>query len=126
MNSIRCIFVATSLGVLALTMGCSKDAATTGSATISVESTADTCDVGTTTTAAGSVTFSVENTGSESTEFYVYADDGETVVGEVEDIGPTLTRDLTLSLDAGSYVTACKPGMTGDGIRGELTVTEAE
>lgn len=66
---------------------------------------------------AGVTTFSVENTGSRTTEFSVYAEDGTTIVGEVENIGPGLTRDLTVTLDAGSDITACTPGWTGEGIR---------
>ena len=44
-------------------------------------------------------------------------------MGEVENIGPGLSRDLHVELPAGTYETACKPGMIGDGIRGAFTVT---
>ncbi|MGH3465734.1 MAG: iron uptake system protein EfeO, partial [Kribbellaceae bacterium] len=71
---------------------------------------------------AGTSTFSVTNGGSKVTEFYVYAE-GDRVMGEVENIGPGLKRDLIVELPAGSYQTACKPGMVGDGIRGDLKVT---
>ena len=53
---------------------------------------------------AGSITFTVENTGSQTTEFYVYEQDGTTIVGEVENIGPGLSRDLTVDLTEGTYV----------------------
>ncbi len=71
----------------------------------------------------GTVEFAVTNGGSAVTEFYVYGD-GERVLGEVENIGPGLTRTVHIELpEPGTYATACKPGMVGDGIRGELTVT---
>ena len=46
-------------------------------------------------------------------------------MGEVENIAPGLTRELLVELPAGTYETACKPGMIGNGIRGALTVTGA-
>jgi len=80
------------------------------------------CEVARSSLAAGTHTFAVTNTGSQVTEFYVYAP-GDRIVGEVENIGPSLTRDLTVELPAGQYETACKPGQVGRGIRGKLTVT---
>lgn len=94
-----------------------------GGTLITVSSTADACTLSSTTAAAGPVTFTITNDGSEATEFYVYAQDGTTVVSELENIGPAITRDLSVDLEAGSYLTACKPGMTGDGIRAPFTVT---
>ena len=38
-------------------------------------------------------------------------------MGEVENIAPGLSRDLHVELPAGTYETACKPGMIGKGIR---------
>jgi len=73
--------------------------------------------------AAGSVTFVVQNLGSQLNEFYVYDKAGANIVVEVESGGPGLTGELTAQLAAGSYITACKPGGTGNGIRGTLTVT---
>ncbi|WP_098483078.1 hypothetical protein [Georgenia soli] len=65
---------------------------------------------------------SVTNDGTEPTEFYLYEEDGQQVVGEVENIGPGLTRELKVNAVAGMYQTACKPGMVGDGIRAPFTV----
>ncbi|MBJ7453891.1 MAG: peptidase M75, partial [Blastococcus sp.] len=45
------------------------------------------------------------------------------VMAEVENIAPGLSRPLLVELPAGEYEIACKPGMTGDGIRNPLTVT---
>jgi iron uptake system component EfeO len=90
---------------------------------ITVTSTDDACDLSATTAIEGKLAFEVTNEGSKPTEFYLYAD-GEEIVGEVEDIGPGLTRTLTVDdVTAGDYVTACKPGMTGDGIRADFEVT---
>jgi iron uptake system component EfeO len=98
------------------------DAAGKGADAIAVTAADDVCDVATVDLDAGTHRFAVTNTGSKVTEFYVYAD-GDRVVGEVENIAPGVARDLLVQLPAGSYQTACKPGMTGDGIRTTLTVS---
>jgi iron uptake system component EfeO len=90
---------------------------------VSVTSTDDSCDVSTTTAPAGTLTFEVANTGSEVTEFYLLGEDGTRIVGEVENIGPGLSRNLVVTAPEGRYYTACKPGMTGKGIRAGFTVT---
>lgn len=82
----------------------------------------ETCDVATAELAAGTHRFTVTNSGSKVTEFYVYAE-GDRVMAEVENIAPGVARDLLVELPAGDYETACKPGMVGDGIRSDLTVT---
>jgi len=92
---------------------------------IPVRSTADTCEVGADEAPSGNLVFEVTNDGSEVTEFYLLADDGLRIIGEVENIGPGLTRNLVVQAGPGSYVTACKPGMVGDGIRGTFTVTDS-
>ena len=107
--------------------GCSPTTktASTGTATpeITVDASDTGCAVSTAKVAAGSYTFVVTNTGSKVTEFYVYGD-GERVLGEAENISPGLQRRLDIRFDRpGTYQTACKPGMTGDGIRGDFTVT---
>ena len=66
---------------------------------------------------------SITNNGTKVTEFYVYGE-GERVMGEVENISPGLQRKLIVQLtEPGTYQTACKPGMIGDGLRGDFTVT---
>nr|WP_198428394.1 iron uptake system protein EfeO [Nocardia bovistercoris] len=81
------------------------------------------CVVANTSAETGTVTFSITNNGTKVTEFYVYGA-GDRVIGEVENIGPGLTRKLIVSVsDPGTYQTACKPGMVGDGIRHDFTVT---
>jgi iron uptake system component EfeO len=97
-----------------------------GSGKITITSTDDACDVSAKTAPAGNLVFSVKNAGTKVTEFYLYAADGKRIVGEVENVGPGLTRALTVRAPAGSYVTACKPGMKGAGIRDRFTVTKSK
>ena len=111
--------------VVPIAAGCTGSAPASGAAgSIAVESTATECRVSPNQAPSGTITFSVKNSGDAETEFYLLASDGVKVVGEVEDIGPGLTRDLVVQAQPGSYLTACKPGMTGDGIRAPFTVTD--
>ncbi|GAB3769261.1 iron uptake system component EfeO [Nocardioides ginsengisegetis] len=93
--------------------------------TILVTSTDDACDVSPLDAPSGTLTFEVTNDGSEVTEFYLYAEDGQRILGEVENVGPKLSRELTVSVAPGTYVTACKPGMKGTGIRADFTVSDS-
>ena len=92
---------------------------------MSVSSTDDACDVSAQKAPSGNLVFNVKNDGSKVTEFYLLGEDGLRIVGEVENIGPGLTRDLVVKAVPGTYVTACKPGMVGDGIRNPFTVTDS-
>jgi iron uptake system component EfeO len=120
----RAAAVTTTLLFAGLT-GCAKD--TPGAAPgdtagpVTVKATDSECTLSTAEVKSGTSTFSVSNGGSKVTEFYVYAD-GDRVMGEVENIGPGLKRDLIVELPTGKYQAVCKPGMVGDGIRGDLTV----
>ncbi|MFJ1760448.1 iron uptake system protein EfeO [Amycolatopsis sp. NPDC088138] len=90
---------------------------------IKVEASDTACNVSVNTAAAGNVTFEITNKGSKVTEFYLYAE-GDRILGEVENIAPGLNRRLIVEAsDAGKYQTACKPGMAGNGIRGDFTIT---
>jgi iron uptake system component EfeO len=89
---------------------------------IAVKASDTACEVGKSTLDAGTHVFAVSNSGSKVTEFYVYAA-GDRVMGEVENITPGLSRELRVELPAGTYQTACKPGMIGTGIRNDLTVS---
>ncbi len=100
--------------------------ATAASRTISVTSSDDACDLSADSAPSGTLTYRVKNTGSKVTEFYLYAEDGQRIVGEVENVGPGITRELVVRLDAGTYIPACKPGMTGKGIRSTFTVTKSK
>ncbi|MEV4724518.1 iron uptake system protein EfeO [Micromonospora humida] len=90
--------------------------------TVKVKATDSVCEVDVTELDAGQATFTVTNSGSKVNEFYVYAA-GDRVMGEVENIAPGLSRELRVELPAGTYETACKPGMSGRGIRGALKVS---
>jgi len=93
-----------------------------GGRTIAVEATDTACMPAKTDLQAGKVTFAVHNTGTKVTELYVYAM-GDSVKGEVENVGPGTTRNLTVTLGAGHYQLACKPGQSGTGIRADIVVT---
>ncbi|WP_347354277.1 iron uptake system protein EfeO [Intrasporangium sp.] len=99
--------------------------ASSGPRELAVTSTDSTCDVSAQQAPSGNLVFTVKNDGSKVTEFYLLGQDGLRIVGEVENIGPGLTRDLVVTTAAGSYFTACKPGMAGDGIRSTFTVTDS-
>lgn len=107
--------------------GCVPNApqgAAAGSSTIGVSSTESECQVSTATTASGPVTFEVTNDGERTTEFYVLAEDGLRIIGEVENIAPGASRTLTIVAQPGSYTTVCKPGMVGEGVgQAGFTVT---
>lgn len=98
---------------------------TAGTGPISVEASDTACTVERTEAAAGTIAFTVRNTGSKVNEFYVYGE-GDQVVGEVANLTPGLTRTFHVEVATpGMYQTACKPGMKGKGIRGDFTVTGA-
>ncbi|GIG28652.1 iron uptake system protein EfeO [Cellulomonas marina] len=96
-----------------------------GTGTVTVSSTADACELSEDTAPSGTLRFTVVNDGSDVTEFYLLAEDGLRVVSEVENVGPGLSRDLVVQVAPGTYVAQCKPGMVGDGIRSDFTVTDS-
>ena len=115
--------LAPAAALLALGLGlgaCSSDEAS-GPA-IAVTSSNSECQVAQTTLPAGNYTFRVQNTGNQATEVYVYGV-GDKVVAEKENIGPGTSANFSVTLAAGQYQIACKPGQTGNGIRRPLTVT---
>lgn len=121
---------AVAVAVLPVTLAaCTDNAAPSSSAgaagPIQVTSTSDACKVSTASAKSGNLTFAVQNDGDRVTEFYLLAEDGLRILGEVENIGPGLTRNLLVTVPAGKYTTACKPGMEGDGIRAGFEVTES-
>ncbi|ARJ07592.1 lipoprotein [Cnuibacter physcomitrellae] len=98
--------------------GCVANTPAGGSAGggIAVTSSSTDCAVGAASAPSGPVTFTVTNSGDQVTEFYLLADDGLRIVGEIENIGPGISRDLVVQAQPGDYFTVCKPGMVGDGI----------
>jgi iron uptake system component EfeO len=94
-----------------------------GPSEIAVTASDTACELSGTENATGPSTFVITNNGTKVTEFYVYGE-GERVMGEVENISPGLQRKLIVQLsEPGTYQTACKPGMVGDGIRSDFKVT---
>ncbi|TFD68836.1 iron uptake system protein EfeO [Cryobacterium ruanii] len=117
------------VGVLGVSLlsGCVANNQAASHTAITVDSSAADCAISANEAPAGSIRFTVTNSGDQVTEFYLLADDGLRIVGEAENIGPGLSRDLVVQLDAGSYFTACKPGMTGDGVgKAEFTATKTD
>ncbi|MBD3913168.1 EfeM/EfeO family lipoprotein [Nocardioides hwasunensis] len=106
--------------------GDSAGGATTDARKLTVDSSSDACTLSATEAPAGTLTFDVTNSGDQVTEFYLLGEDGLRIVAEVENVGPSISRALTVNAPAGSYVTACKPGMTGEGIRADFTVTASD
>ena len=99
----------------------STNAGGSGAITVSASDTA--CELSASTAQAGTVTFDISNVGTKINEFYVYAA-GDRIVSEVENITPGLRRQLKVEItEPGTFTTACKPGMVGDGIRSDFTVT---
>jgi iron uptake system component EfeO len=100
-----------------------SDAGGNKPAEITVTATDTECTLSSTSAVTGPSTFVITNNGTKVTEFYVYGE-GERVMGEVENVSPGLQRQLVVQLtQPGKYQTACKPGMIGDGIRNDFTVT---
>lgn len=130
-RALACVTVATAALVLgACTDNTKETASSAGSGgadatTVTVNDTGTACELSKTEAPSGNIVFAVKNTGSEVSEFYLLASDGKAIIGEVENIGPGLSRDLVVRAEPGSYVTACVPGMKGDGHRGKFTVTDS-
>lgn len=126
--------VTTLLLASPLLAACTENATPAGSSAsgspnaraLTVDSSADACTLSATDAPAGTLTFDVTNSGTQVTEFYLLGEDGLRIVAEVENVGPSITRALTVNAAAGKYITACKPGMTGEGIRADFTVTESD
>ena len=123
------VSVAVGAAALLVLSGCvANDPAGDGAAAtaLTVDSSADECVVSAAEAPSGAVSFSIENTGDQVTEFYLLADDELRIIGEVENIGPGITRDLVVQARPGDYFTVCKPGMIGAGIgKAAFTVTDS-
>lgn len=118
-----------AIGVGALAACAEKEGGDTGggaTAPIAVTSSNDECELASSEAQTGPVRFTVENAGDKVTEFYVFGEDNR-VLGEVENIGPGLKGTLTVDIASpGDYRVACKPGMVGRGIEGEISVNGEE
>lgn len=82
------------------------------------------CTVSEDTAEAGTSTFEVENSSGAPLAFFVLAPNGGRVYASRDNIMPGSTADLTVSLNPGTYATACKLGWRGPDIGpAEFTVT---
>jgi iron uptake system component EfeO len=105
--------------------GCTSNTRAGSSQSLKVTASATTCEVGRSTAPSGALSFNVTNTDTRVNEFYLLANDGLRILGEVENIGPGITRNLVVQAAPGEYFTVCKPGMVGDGLRSKFTVTDS-
>ncbi|HKX14048.1 MAG TPA: iron uptake system protein EfeO [Propionibacteriaceae bacterium] len=131
----RALVLASSCAILGLPMlaGCTENtqtgssgaSATANPRALTVQATDSECKLSATSAPSGTLTFAVTNGGAKVTEFYLYGEDGKRIIGEVENIGPGITRELVLEVEPGNYITACKPGMAGDGIRAPFSVSDS-
>ena len=89
-------------------------------APVSVTSTDDSCDLSADSAPAGTVTFASPTAARRSPSSTSTRADGKRIVGEVENIGPGLQGTLIVTAGQGTYLTSCKPGMSGEGHPGRL------
>jgi iron uptake system component EfeO len=127
MNNSSYVRAAIVIAMVVTGAGCTKNESSTdgGAPTLNVTSTDDACNVSAVEAPSGNIVFNVTNAGSQVTEFYLLAEDGLRILGEVENIGPGISRKMVVQASPGSYLTACKPGMTGSGIRAKFAVTDS-
>jgi iron uptake system component EfeO len=121
----RALIAAAALGLLALFVaacGGSSDKAPAGSKEMTFTLTDAGCDPHNANAPAGPINFQVENGGTGSvTELEVL--DGETILGERENITEGLNGSFSLTLEEGEYTIRCNGGTEEDGtlkVTGEL------
>ena len=123
-------------GVIAAALvlaGCVPNAPAGGATAITVAITDDACDLSAATAAAGNITFDLTNSGTDTNEFEILAEDQLRIVGEKENVVAGATTTYTAHLQPGTYYTACKFQMVGAPIglaeftvTGEATVADAD
>ncbi|MFF4208139.1 iron uptake system protein EfeO [Streptomyces sp. NPDC001796] len=125
MRAVRLSVVTAAATAAALTAvtGCTEKSTAEGSdRAIRVTATDSKCEVSRKEFPAGHVEVAVENKGAKVTEVYLLFPD-DRIVAERENIGPGTKQTVTAEVKAGDYQIACKPGMTGKGIRQTVTAT---
>jgi iron uptake system component EfeO len=118
---VRTLSIAVGVGLITLlAAGCgSSDEAPKGAKKMSFELTDAGCVPNRAKAPAGPIVFEVENAGASAvTELEVL--DGETILGEVENLSDGLSGSFSLTLEQGEYTLYC-PG--GDEEKGTLTVS---
>lgn len=124
-TSRRILGAVAAAGAAALVLsGCVAKTDVAAGAAFDVSSTDSECAVSAATAKSGTLTFDVKNESAQTSEFYLLAEDGLRIVGEVENIAPSASRTLTVVAQPGEYFTLCKPGMVGEGVgKSSFTVT---
>ncbi|WP_394194212.1 iron uptake system protein EfeO [Microbacterium foliorum] len=124
-TSRRILGAVAAAGAAALVLsGCVAKSDVAAGASFDVSSTDSACAVSAATAQSGTLTFDVKNDSAQTSEFYLLAEDGLRIVGEVENIAPSASRTLTVVAQPGEYFTLCKPGMIGEGVgKSAFTVT---
>jgi iron uptake system component EfeO len=119
---VRAALIVAALGALALffaACGSSDDETTAGATAMAFKLTDAGCDPHNAKAPAGPINFEVENDGSGSvTELEIL--DGETILGEKENLTEGLSGSFSLTLEEGEYILRCNGGSEEDGT---LTVT---
>lgn len=104
--------------------GCVAKSDLADTSALTVSSTDGECAVSGAKATSGTLSFEVTNDSAQVSEFYLLAEDGLRIVGEVENIAPSASRTLTVVAQPGDYFTLCKPGMLGAGVgKTAFTVT---
>ena len=117
---VRILSIALGAGLSpALAAGCgSSEDSPAGAKTLSFELTDAGCNPHDAKAPAGPITFEVEGASSSVTELEVL--DGETILGEKENITEGLSGSFSLTLEEGEYTLRCNGGSEEDGT---LTIT---
>jgi iron uptake system component EfeO len=115
---VRALIAAAALGLVALFVaacGSSGDDAPAGSKQLTFELTDEGCEPKQVTAPAGPIDFKVENGGTTKySELEIV--DGETILGERENITEGLSASFSLTLEEGEYIVRCdEGGGEGDG-----------
>jgi len=117
-RAVLCAGAAGLLAVFAVACGSSEDAPA-GAKKVGFALTDAGCEPHDTKAPAGPITFEIENAGTTKvTEMEIM--DGETILGEKENLSDGLSGSFSLTLEKGEYTIYC-PG--GDDERGTLTVS---
>ena len=113
-----CLGAAALLALFATACGSSDDGAPAGAESMSFKITDAGCDPHNAKAKAGPIDFEIESESSKVTELEVL--DGETILGEKENLTEGLGGSFSLTLEEGEYTLRCNGGEEEDGV---LTVT---
>lgn len=117
-----CIGVAALLAIFISACGSSGDDSNPDAKTLSFKITDAGCDPHDASSKAGPINFDIESESSKVTELEVL--DGETILGEKENLTEGLGGSFALTLEEGEYILRCNGGEEEDGtltISGKLT-----